>query len=94
MNFMFSGCSTLTSLDLSSFDTSQVTSMDSMFSGCNRLTHLDMRNATFNTNIYENMFSSVPYGITIIVKNATAKSWIEKRLSDAGRTGTVTIAST
>ena len=94
MNFMFSGCSTLTSLDLSSFDTSQVTDIYSMFSGCNRLTHLDMRNATFNTMIYENMFSSVPYGITIIVKNATAKSWIEKRLSDAGITGTVTIAGT
>ena len=31
---MFRGCTSLTSLDLSSFDTSQVTKMSSLFSGC------------------------------------------------------------
>ena len=40
------------------------------------------------------MFSSVANGINIIVKDETAKTWIESRLSDAGRTGTVMIAST
>ena len=34
MSYMFSGCSSLTSLDLSSFDTSKVTDMSYMFSGC------------------------------------------------------------
>ena len=45
---MFSNCSSLTSLDLSSFDTSKVTNMNSMFSGCSLLTSLDLR--SFNTS--------------------------------------------
>ena len=39
---MFRGCTSLTSLDLSSFDTSQVTKMSSLFSGCGSLTSLDL----------------------------------------------------
>ncbi|MDO4428678.1 MAG: FctA domain-containing protein, partial [Atopobiaceae bacterium] len=39
---MFSGCSGLTSLDLSGLDTSSVTGMTSMFSGCSGLTSLDL----------------------------------------------------
>ena len=52
-----------------------------------------MRNATFNARDYEDMFLLVPNGITIVVKDITAKSWIEARLSESNRTGTVTIAS-
>ena len=37
MSSMFSGCSSLTSLDLSGFDTGKVTDMSSMFSGCSSL---------------------------------------------------------
>ena len=37
MSFMFRGCSSLISLDLSSFNTSEVTSMESMFRGCSSL---------------------------------------------------------
>lgn len=48
---MFSGCSGLTSLDLSSFNTSNVTSMWEMFSGCSSLKKLDLTN--FDTgNVY------------------------------------------
>lgn len=36
-SYMFSGCSNLRSLDLSKFDTSQVTNMSDMFSGCSSL---------------------------------------------------------
>ena len=90
---MFYDCSNLTTLDLSSFDTSQVTNMYSMFSSCSNLTNLDMRNATFNATSYSSMFNYVPNSINIIVKDATAKTWIESRLSDANRTGNVTIAS-
>ena len=39
---MFSGCSSLTSLDVSHFDTSKVTTMYCMFSGCSSLTSLDV----------------------------------------------------
>ena len=93
MYWMFHECNNLTSLNLSNFDTSNVTDMSSMFSYCNSLINLDMRNATFNATSYLTMFRSVPNGINIIVKDTTAKTWIESRLSDARRTGTVTIAS-
>ena len=42
MNGMFSNCSSLISLDLSGFDTSQVTEMNSIFNGCSSLTNLDL----------------------------------------------------
>ena len=47
-NVMFYNCSSLTSLDLSSFDTSKVTDMNGMFWGCSLLTSLDLR--SFNTS--------------------------------------------
>ena len=39
---MFSGCSALTSLDISKWNTSNVTNMRDMFSGCSALTSLDI----------------------------------------------------
>ena len=47
MNSMFRGCSALTSLDLSNFNTEKVESMGNMFEGCSSLTSLDLSN--FNT---------------------------------------------
>ena len=47
MASMFEGCSSLTSLDLSSFDTSNVTDMNRMFEGCSSLTSLDL--SSFDT---------------------------------------------
>ena len=47
MAAMFSGCSNLTSLDLSGFDTHNVTDMNRMFNGCSKLTNLDVKG--FNT---------------------------------------------
>jgi surface protein len=41
---MFSNCSSLTSLDLSNFDTSNATNMSAMFSNCSSLTSLDLSN--------------------------------------------------
>ena len=48
MSVMFSGCSSLASLDLSSFNTSNVMDMRSMFNGCSSLTSLDL--SSFNTS--------------------------------------------
>ena len=45
---MFSGCSALTSLDLSPLDTSKVTYMSEMFKGCDKLTSLDL--SSFDTS--------------------------------------------
>jgi surface protein len=56
---MFNNCSSLTSLDLSKFDTSKVTDMNSMFYGCSSLTSLDL--SKFDTNNVTYM-SSMFYG--------------------------------
>ena len=50
---MFSFCSSLTSLDVTSFDTSNVTDMTSMFINCLSLTSLDV--TSFNTSNVTNM---------------------------------------
>ena len=50
---MFSDCSTLSSLDLSNFNTAIVTNMSYMFNGCSALSSLDLSN--FNTAIVTNM---------------------------------------
>ena len=50
---MFSGCSTLITLDLSNFNTSSVTNMSRMFSYCSSLTSLDL--SSFNTSKVTNM---------------------------------------
>ena len=53
MNHMFSGASSLTSLDLSTWDTSRVTIMNSMFRGARSLTSLDLSN--FDTSQLTNI---------------------------------------
>ena len=50
---MFAGCSSLTSLDLSSFNTSQVTDMRGLFDGCKSLTSLNV--SSFNTSNVKHM---------------------------------------
>jgi len=70
-----------------------------MFYGMTNLKNLDLRNATFTKAVtYQEMFGSTYgasiSGTTIIVKDATAKSWIEARLNQiANFYCTVTIAS-
>lgn len=52
MNYMFSGCYNLTSLDVIHFNTSKVTNMESMFSQCSP-TSLDL--SSFDTSNVKNM---------------------------------------
>ena len=52
-NFMFYGCNSLISLDLSNFNTQNVTNMEYMFDGCSSLINLDLSN--FNTQNVTNM---------------------------------------
>ena len=47
MQYMFYGCSSLTSLDLSSLNTASVTTMYLVFKGCSKLTSLDL--SSWNT---------------------------------------------
>ena len=53
MSYMFSSCSSLTSLDVTHFNTAKVTNMSSMFSSCLSLTSLDVTH--FNTAKVTNM---------------------------------------
>ena len=58
MRSMFDGCSSLKELNLSNFNTNNVTNMKCMFSGCSALEELNLTN--FNTNNVtdmEGMFS-------------------------------------
>ena len=47
MNGMFNGCNSLTVLDLSGFNTSNVTRMNDMFPNCNNLEELDLKNQKY-----------------------------------------------
>ena len=60
---MFRECSSLTSLDVSSFNTSKVTMMYNMFYGCSSLTSLDL--SSFNTSNVTDM-TSIFVGCTSI----------------------------
>ena len=53
MSDMFKGCSSLTSLDINNFNTSNVIYMDGMFGGCSSLTRMDLNN--FDTSKVRNM---------------------------------------
>ena len=55
MYSMFEGCSSLQSLDLSSFNTSEVKNMDDMFDGCESLESLNL--SSFNTEKVTDMSS-------------------------------------
>ena len=48
MSYMFNGCWSLASLDVSRFDTSSVKNMSKMFNGCNSLASLDL--SSFDTS--------------------------------------------
>ena len=54
MGYVFSNCGSLTSLDVSGFNTSNVTNMNSMFISCSSLTSLDVSH--FNTSNVTDMY--------------------------------------
>ena len=71
MDNMFSDCSSLISLNITDFDTSQVISMNYLFNGCSSLTELDISN--FNTSLttsMEHMFSGCG-----LLKNLSVESF-------------------
>ena len=72
MSNMFQHCSNLTTLDLSSFDTSNVTDMSVMFSDCSNLTTLDLSNFdTSNVTIMYGMFIGCSALKTLDIRNFT-----------------------
>ena len=75
MGYIFYGCSKLTSLDLSGFDTSKVTIMEYTFYGCKSLTSLDV--SGFDTSKVDNMnfiFDGCSQLITVYLINSSAST--------------------
>ena len=90
MHSMFHQCYKLQSINLENFDTSNVTDMTYMFYLDQVLTYINLKGADFSkVTSYGEMFSYVPSSIKIVAKDATAKTWLEDKLSGKG---TVTIA--
>ena len=65
MSSMFFGCSSLKELNLSNFNTNNVTDMNCMFFQCKSLNELNISN--FNTNNVTNM-SGMFFGCSIQIK--------------------------
>lgn len=69
---MFEGCSSLTSLNVSSFNTSKVTDMNSMFAECHYIAELDLSSFDFGeVTDFEDMFylfaKDDPYDVPVYV---------------------------
>ena len=77
-------------LDLSNFDTSKVTNMSYMFVNCSNLRTIDFRFADFKTVKNVNRMFNNTSNLSVIVKDETARAWIQSRL---GSNGTAIIAS-
>lgn len=76
MSGLFNGDNKITSINLSMFNTSNVTNMSYAFN-CENLKHLDISSFDF-TNVVEKtaMFANTPTTCEILVKDETAKTWI------------------
>ena len=58
MSYMFYGCSSLKEINLTNFNTNDVTNMNHMFYGCSSLKELNLTNFdTNNVNDMKDMFS-------------------------------------
>ena len=87
---MFTNCTNLTELNLSSFTINQSNfNCAQMFNGCTSLTKIDIRNMVFSSasisnsaNMFgSNASSGVPDNCLIIVKDATEKAWVNTNFS-------------
>ena len=81
-SYMFKYCSSLTTLDLSNFNTSKVTHIESMFSSCRSLANLDLSNFdTSNVTNMNGMFNGCSSLTTLDLSNfntsnVTDMSWM------------------
>ena len=68
---MFFGCSSLTKIDLSNFNTQNVNDMRYMFFGCSSLTKIDLSN--FNTQNINDLNSMFEGCSSLLKENAIIK---------------------
>ena len=69
MSFMFRNCKSIQSIDVSNFDTSQVTDMSLMFNGCSSLKSLELKFDTKNVENMSSMFRGCTNINSIILTN-------------------------
>ena len=68
----------------------KLATINSIFQGCSNLQHLDIRTLEFTKiSSSTNAFSSVPTNCEIIVKDSTAKTWIQTNFSSLTNVKTV-----
>ena len=75
---MFDSCSSLTSIDLSGFDTSKVTSMNNMFNGCSNLRILAISGSMSNalSRLPASQYYPASGGDPVARENLTAGTWV------------------
>ena len=78
MSRMFDGCTSLTTLDLTGWDTSKVTDMSNMFNGCTSLTTLNLSN--WNTSELTNTIEMFKDCSNLTTLNITG--WDTSNVSD------------
>ena len=76
---MFDGCSSLQSIDLSSFNTTNVKDMSCMFLGCDSLQSIDL--SSFNTTNVKDM-SSMFWGCSSLEKRNVKIGEYGKKILD------------
>lgn len=80
---MFLSDGMIESIDLSSFDFSNLTNTSSAFAGCYALTFLDLRTIDFSNVVdSSNMLSDVPTNCTIVVADSTQVDYFNNNFSD------------
>ena len=93
---MFDRCRSLTSLDVSSFDTSNVTHMNGMFSDCSRITSLTLSNFdTSNVTDMVNMFGNCGSLTSLDVSNFNTSNVtnMNSMFSDCSRITSLTLSN-
>ena len=92
MNHMFSGMSSLTTINLSNFDTSKVTDMSAMFYNMSNLTTLNLSNFDTSQVIYmESMFYGVRNLTTLNLSNFDTSKVTNMRTMFHGMTNLTTL---
>jgi len=77
MDNMFYNCSSLTSLDLSNFDISKVSSINYLFYNSIKLEHINLINFDeLNLIFYDNLFYNIPENLVICIKENITKEKI------------------
>ena len=90
---MFDSDSSLTTVDMSGTVMNTLEHIDQIFKDCSSLTTVDISGASLSADVScGEAFSNAKSGVSVKVKDATAKSFIEDVFTDSEATGTAVIA--